>query len=117
MAFAGAYNTGYEGLGMSEKWARILKGAAIATAGVAVGYYAAPKIKAFLLSKGFTPEVAADLANKVAAGTQKLPTDLDAEMRRTVPPTPTPVVPAWIWPVGIGALVIGGAFLMMPKRR
>jgi len=114
MAFAGTYSANYNGLGMSKKWGRILKGTAIAAVGVTAGYYAAPKIKEFLLSKGFSPQVAADLAAKVAAGKQKLPVDLEAEMKTTVPPS---ALPAWVYPVGIGAVLIGGMALMMPKRR
>ncbi len=113
MAFAGEY----EGLGISKKWSRILKGGVIAATGIAAGYYGAPKIKAFLESKGFPPGVAADLASKVAAGKQKLPADLEAEMKATVPPPPAPAMPAWAWPVGIGVLVIGAMMFMGGGKR
>lgn len=81
--------------------------------------YALPQVVAFLKAKGMSDADAKRVAENLAAGTQKMSPELEAEMKQTVPPPPpSPIagLPGWAIPVGIGAALIGGMMYMMPTR-
>ena len=104
----------YEGLGISKKWSRVLKGAALVTAGAATAYYVGPKLVTFLKSKGLSEAAAKVLSDKIAAGQAKLPPDLEAEAARSIPTSLA--LPTWAMPVGAAAVVIGAMVIAMQKR-
>jgi hypothetical protein len=106
----------YNTLGAAGKktafWTGLLTGA--------VAGYAIPQVVTFLKAKGVSDADAQKIASNLAAGTQKLSPELEAEMKRTIPPPPPGSfgftnMPSWVLPVGVGAVVIGGMFMMMPR--
>ncbi len=83
--------------------------------------YAIPQVVAYLKSKGVSDADAQKIASNLAAGTQKLSPELEAEMKQTLPPPSPPgafgALPTWAIPVGVGAVLVGGMFFMMPRGR